>query len=153
MQFKERYLPLACLLEGEFSSFTENRMPSELLNDSIFRHRNKGKPTKMIVIADGDVGANDVQKSNGQVFPLGFDRNTRQTFANKKFLLNCMNYLLDDENMLQLRSREVKLRLLDKKKVLARGKWQFINLAIPLLIVFGYGWATNFMRRKKYRKV
>ena len=65
----------------------------------------------MIVVADGDVAKNDFQRSNGQIFPLGFDRNTKQTFANRIFLLNCVNYLLDDEGMLQLRSREVKLRL------------------------------------------
>jgi ABC-2 type transport system permease protein len=149
-QFREKFLPLGCLLEGSFTSFTENRMPAELTNDPVFKHRSKGKPTKMIVVADGDVAANDVQKSNGQAFPLGYDRNTRQTFANKKFLLNCMNYLLDDENMLQLRSREVKLRLLDKKKLLARGKWQFINLALPLLLVIGYGLVSHFLRRRKY---
>jgi ABC-2 type transport system permease protein len=146
--FRDSYLPVACLLEGEFTSFVENRLPTVLMNDTNFKHIAHGKPTRMIVVADGDVAANDLQR--GQVMPLGFDRNTRQTFANKKFLLNCMNYLLDDENMLQLRSREVKLRLLDKKKVLARSKWQFVNVGLPLIAVILFGIIRFYLRRKKY---
>ncbi|MCU0359552.1 MAG: gliding motility-associated ABC transporter substrate-binding protein GldG, partial [Bacteroidia bacterium] len=115
-QFKDSYQPVACLLEGAFSSFVEYRLPSALLQDSNFKYIDKGKATKMIVVADGDVAANDFMRSTGEIFDLGYDRYTRQTFANKTFLLNCVNYLLDDEGMLQLRSREVKLRLLDKKK-------------------------------------
>jgi ABC-type uncharacterized transport system involved in gliding motility auxiliary subunit len=103
------------------------------------------------VVADGDVAANDYQRTTGQVFPLGFDRNTQQTFANKIFLLNCMNYLLDDEGLLQLRSREVKLRLLDKKKTaLQRPKWQFINVAMPLVVIIGFAMLQFYLRKRKY---
>ncbi|MBL7930456.1 MAG: hypothetical protein JNL60_01055 [Bacteroidia bacterium] len=77
--------------------------------------------------------------------------NTRQTFANKNFLVNCVNYLLDEEGMLQLRSREVKLRLLDKKKLnQQRSKWQFINVGVPLLLVFSFGILQFYLRRRKY---
>ena len=150
-QFINSYQPVSCLLEGQFSSFVENRLPSALRNDTSFKHLDRGKPTKMIVISDGDLARNDYQRSSGQVFPLGFDRNTQQTFANKKFLLNCVNYLLDDEGMLQLRSREVKLRLLDKKKLSTqRGKWQFINVAGPLLLVIAFALLQYYLRRKKF---
>jgi ABC-2 type transport system permease protein len=150
-QFINSYQPMAVLLEGSFSSFVENRLPSALRNDTLFKHLDNGKPTRMIVVADGDVAKNDFQRSSGQIYPLGFDRNTQQTFANKKFLLNCVNYLLDDEGMLQLRSREVKLRLLDKKKVGGqKTKWQMINVAAPLIVVFLFALVQHFGRRKKY---
>jgi len=150
-QFVNSYQPVACLLEGEFTSFVENRLPSVLLSDSSFKHIDHGKKTKMIVVADGDVAKNEYQPNTGQVYPLGFDRNTQQIFANKVFLVNCVNYLLDDEGMLQLRSREVKLRLLDKKKInLQRHKWQLVNVAIPLLIVIVFALAQFYIRRRKY---
>lgn len=152
-QFINSYQPIACLLEGKFTSFVENRLPAALLNDSNFKHIDHGKETKMIVVADGDVARNEYQRSTGQVYPLGFDRNTQQTFANKTFLVNCVNYLLDDEGMLQLRSREVKLRLLDKKKISQqRTKWQFINMALPLIILFIFSFLQFYLRKRKYSK-
>ncbi len=150
-QFINSYQPVACLLEREFNSFVDYRLPHALLNDSNFKYLDKGKKTKMIVVADGDVARNDFQRSTGQMFPLGFDRNTQQTFANKTFLLNCVNYLLDDEGMLQLRSREVKLRLLDKKKIgLQRSKWQIINLGLPLVLVIVFAGIQFYVRKRKF---
>jgi ABC-2 type transport system permease protein len=152
-QFINSYQPIACLLEGKFTSFVENRLPAALLNDTNFKHIDHGKETKMIVVADGDIARNDYQRSTGQVYPLGFDRNTQQTFANKTFLVNCVNYLLDDEGMLQLRSREVKLRLLDKKKISQqRTKWQFINMALPLIALFLFSILQFYLRKRKYSK-
>lgn len=150
-QFINSYQPIACLLEGEFTSFVENRLPYTLASDSNFKHLDYGKKTKMIVVADGDVARNEYHKSTGQVYPLGFDRNTQQTFANKVFLVNCVNYLLDDEGMLQLRSREVKLRLLDKKKInQQRSKWQLINVVVPLLIIISLAVVQFYLRKRKY---
>ncbi len=152
-QFTNSYQPIACLLEGAFSSFVEYRIPVRLLNDSTFKYIDKGKPTKMIVVADGDVARNDFNRGNGQVVELGYDKYSGQKFANKTFLLNCVNYLLDDEGLLQLRSREVKLRLLDKKKVnLQRAKWQFINVALPLLLVIGFAYIQFYIRKRRYTK-
>ncbi|MDI1353699.1 MAG: gliding motility-associated ABC transporter substrate-binding protein GldG [bacterium] len=150
-QFINSYQPVACLLEGKFTSFVENRLPSVLLNDTAFKHIDHGKYTKMIVVSDGDIAKNDYNKTTGQVFPLGFDRNTRQIFANKTFLLNCVNYLLDEEGMLQLRSREVKLRMLDKKKIaLQRSKWQFINVVMPVVCVLIFALLQFYLRKRKY---
>lgn len=152
-QFNTPYQPVACLLEGAFSSFVEYRIPDKLLNDSLFKYIDKGKPTKMIVVADGDVARNDFNRGNGSIYPLGYDKYTQQTFANKTFLLNCVNYLLDDEGMLQLRSREVKLRLLDKKKVnLHRTKWQLINVVMPLVIVILFAYVQFYIRKRRYSK-
>lgn len=150
-QFINSYQPVACLLEGCFSSFVEYRLPSIILNDSNFKYIDKGKLTKMIVVADGDVARNDFQKSTGELFPLGYDKYTKQTFANQTFLVNCVNYLLDDEGMLQLRSREVKLRLLDKKKInLHRIKWQVINVLLPFLLIICFATIQFYLRKRKY---
>jgi ABC-2 type transport system permease protein len=152
-QFNNGYQPVACLLEGAFSSFIEYRIPDRLLNDSLFKYIDKGKPTKMIVVADGDVARNDFNRSNGQISELGYDKYSGQKFANKTFLLNCVNYLLDDEGMLQLRSREVKLRLLDKKKIsLQRTKWQIINVVLPLLVVIVFAYIQFYIRKRRYTK-
>lgn len=149
-QFHNSYQSVACLLEGSFSSVFSNRLPSAILNDSTIAFRDKGVPTKMIVIADGDVAKNDIRPGVGPL-ALGFDRNTGQTFANKTFLLNCINYLVDDEGLLQLRAREVKLRLLDKKKIANHEtKWQIINIALPLGIIIVFGLIQFYLRKKKY---
>ncbi|MCB0410049.1 MAG: gliding motility-associated ABC transporter substrate-binding protein GldG, partial [Flavobacteriales bacterium] len=103
-QFRNSYQTLAVLLEGEFNSVVEYRLPAVLLNDPKFKYLDHGKPTKMIVVADGDIASNEIQFKTGSVLPLGYDKYTQQTFANKNFLLNCVNYLLDDEGLLQLRT-------------------------------------------------
>lgn len=150
-QYINSYQPVACLLEGEFSSFVEYRLPSRLLTDTLFKYVDKGVKTKMIVVADGDVARNDYLRSSGELLPLGYDRYTKRTFANKTFLVNCVNYLLDDETMLQLRAREVKLRLLDMKKIgQHRSKWQIINVLMPLAIIVLFALVQFYLRRKKY---
>lgn len=149
-QFHNSYQPVACLLEGEFQSLYSNRIPAAILRDSSIAYRENGKKTKMIVIADGDVAKNDVRPGMGPM-ALGYDRNTNQVFANKTFLLNCVNYLLDDEGLLQLRTREVKLRLLDKKKIVNQEfKWQMINIVMPLGIIIVLGLLRFYIRKKRY---
>ncbi len=156
-QFSSSYVPVACLLEGEFHSFAENRVPSIFLTDTNFtkKHKfiDKGKYTKMIVVADGDVARNDYNRSSRMPLPLGYDRYSNQRFANRTFLLNCVNYLLDDEGMLQLRSREVTLRLLDKKKITTqRGKWQAVNVLMPVMLLLIFGLIQFFLRKRKFAK-
>ena len=156
-QFLNAYVPIACLLEGEFSSFVEYRLPTILLTDSAFnaKHKyiDKGKKTKMIVVADGDIARNEYSFRERRSYPLGYDKFTNQQYANKTFLLNCVNYLLDDEGMLQLRSREVTLRLLDKKKInLQRGKWQMINVLMPVMLLITFGLIQFFLRKRKFAK-
>lgn len=149
-QFSSPYQAVACLLEGEFNSNYENRLPNAIMNDSAIAFKAHGKKTKMIVISDGDIAKNDFMRKTGPL-PLGFDSYTQQTFANKTFLINCMNYLLDDEGLLQLRAREIKLRLLDKKKIEGKeSKWQLINIALPLGVVILFGMIQFYIRKKKY---
>ena len=150
-QYNNSFQNVACLLEGQFESNYKNRITRRILEDSIFDFKANSKPTKMIVVSDGDIAKNEYQRGTGMIFPVGYDMYTKQQFANKTFLLNCMNYLLDDEGLLQLRSREVKLRLLDKKKTAAQvSKWKFINVGVPLIAIICFGLIQYYIRKKKY---
>jgi len=150
-QYNNSFQNVACLLEGQFESNYKNRITKRILEDSLFDFKANSKPTKMIIVADGDIAKNEYQKGTGMIFPVGYDMYTKQQFANKTFLLNCMNYLLDDEGLLQLRSREVKLRLLDKKKTATQvTKWKFTNVGIPLILIICFGLIQYYIRKKKY---
>ncbi|MFN8116159.1 MAG: gliding motility-associated ABC transporter substrate-binding protein GldG [Bacteroidia bacterium] len=152
-QYTNSFQNVACLLEGQFESNYKNRITSRILEDSIFDFKGKSKPTKMIVVTDGDIAKNEYQRGTGMIFPVGYDIYTKQQFANKTFLLNCMNYLLDDEGLLQLRSREVKLRLLDKKKTATQvTKWKLTNVGLPLLIIICFGIIQFYIRKRRYSK-
>ena len=137
--------PLAVLLEGRFKSVYKNRVkPFELEN-----HLDESEPTKMLVISDGDVIKNDLQ--GGQPLELGFQRYTGNTYGNKEFLLNSVNYLLDDTGLIDIRSKDISLTFLDKEKVATqREKWQLINLAGPLLVLLIFGIAFRYYRKHKY---
>lgn len=152
-QYTNSFQNVACLLEGRFESVYKNRIPSVFMQDSAFDIMEKSKPTRMIVVADGDIAKNEYQRSSGRVMPVGFDSYMNEQFANKTFLLNCMNYLLDDEGLLQLRSREVKLRLLDKKKIAQQtSKWKMINVGMPLAVILLFGLIRFYIRRRKYSR-
>jgi gliding-associated putative ABC transporter substrate-binding component GldG len=134
----------AVLLEGIFPSLFQNRLSEEMaavLRDSLKRpFREKSAPAKMIVIADGDMAANEFS-AQGQPLALGFYRYSGEYFGNKSFLLNCIDYLSGYSELIDTRSKTVMLRLLDEPKVKEeRAKWMWINLAAPpgflLLLAF-----------------
>ncbi|NNK40247.1 MAG: gliding motility-associated ABC transporter substrate-binding protein GldG [Winogradskyella sp.] len=136
---------LAVLLEGEFSSVYENR----ILPFDIDDYKDKSTTTKMVVISDGDVVKNEILKNQPQ--PLGFDRFTGRQFGNKEFLLNVVNYLLDDSGFINIRAKELQIAYLDAEKVDdEKLKWQLINIAIPLVLLFAFGYLFNYFRKKKY---
>ena len=145
--YKAGEQPLAVLLEGRFKSVYKNRIkPIELEN-----HADESLDTKMLVVSDGDVIKNDLQ--GGQPLELGFQRYTGNTYGNKEFLLNAVNYLLDDTGLINLRSRDINLAFLDKEKAAdQRLKWQIINLAGPLLVLLIFGIIFRFYRKHKYVK-
>ena len=152
-QYKNAFQNVACLLEGRFESVFKNRIASAFMQDSVYGYMEKSKPTRMIVVADGDIAKNEYQRNTGMIYPVGYDVYTKNQFANKTFLLNCMNYLLDDEGLLQLRSREVKLRLLDKKRIVTQQtKWKLTNVGLPLLLIMIVGLLQFYIRKKKYSK-
>lgn len=150
--FNRRNLIVGSILEGVFPSAFTNRMVPEGIR-SAERTITESKPTKMVVIADGDVIRNDVQGKgeNMNVLPLGYDRYMNQQFGNKEFLLNAVNYLTDDDGWMSLRSREIKLRLLNKPAIIGqRTFWQVINVVLPLVVLGLFGLAFNFVRKRRY---
>ena len=148
-KFSEGKIPVAYLLEGEFTSLYKNRFIPEGFDSKIFK--DKSKPTKIIVVADGDVARNDVNPRNSQPQQLGFDPLTQYTFANQDLLLNMMSYLMDENGLIKARNKEVKIRPLDKEKIRNnRAYWQLINLGLPLVAVVIFGLGITYSRKRKY---
>ncbi len=146
--FKSGQLPLAVLLEGKFVSLFQYR-PGAKTDELPFKDSITNG--KMIVIADGDVIRNQRKQSTGEIFPLGYDRYTNQQFGNKRFILNCIDYLCDDSGIIEVRAKEIKLRLLDKGKLkIERFKWQVINLGVPILVMILFGLINKRIRKRKY---
>lgn len=139
-------LPMAVLLEGDFHSVYENRvLPFEQNN-----FKGSGKPTKMIVISDGDLVKNQLDK-NFQPVELGFDQRSGNVYDNKDFMINCVNYLLDDTGLINIRSKDLTLPLLDKEKVYASyTQTQLITIGLPLVVLLVFGLLFTYIRKKTY---
>jgi ABC-2 type transport system permease protein len=151
--FSLSYLPVAVLLEGIFPSAFRNRMIPARLKEKLEEIKTESSETKIIVIADADIIRNEVSRLGVEETPspLGRDRYTGELYGNSDFLINCLNYLVDENSIMELRSREMKLRLLDQDKIKGKKlKWQLINVAGPLLIVVIAGIVYNFFRRRRY---
>jgi len=152
-EFNKSNLPVAVLLEGKFTSVFKNRMTGNITDDKNLKIKTESVKTKLIVIADADIIRNDVRRVGLKEtpLPLGQDRYTKQMYGNSDFLINCLNYLVDDNGIMELRSRELKLRLLNTS-LIKQGKfrWQLLNIAGPVLIVILAGFLYNFLRRRTY---
>jgi len=143
--------PEAVLLEGTFTSAYMFRIPPELAENPELGFRDKSKPTRMVVISDGDIIANQFHFKEGYPLPLGFDQYTQQTFGNKELLLNVVNYLTDDSGLISVRSRELKLRLLDTSRIAnERLMWQLLNTLVPVLLILMFGVVKFRVRTRKY---
>ncbi|WP_298883414.1 gliding motility-associated ABC transporter substrate-binding protein GldG [uncultured Polaribacter sp.] len=135
----------AVLLEGDFNSAYKNRVKPFKSN----LYKENSIDNKMIIISDGDIGKNQILK--GEPFDLNRDKWTNQQFGNKDFLINSVDYLLDDVGLIQLRNKSLKIRMLDKQKAFKeRTFWQFINVALPLIILFVFGFIFNYLRKRRY---
>ena len=135
----------AVLLEGDFNSGFKNRIKP--FETTIFKEN--ATHNKMIVIADGDIGKNQILK--GQPTDLASDKWTNEQFGNKDFLLNAVDYLLDDTGLMELRNKTLKINILDKQKAFKeRTFWQFLNVVFPLVLLFAFGFVFNYIRKKKY---
>ena len=153
--FNKHNLPVAVLLEGVFPSAFKNRMVSNLTEDKNLKIRTESRNTRMIVIADADMIRNEVKRSGLKEtpLPLGQDKYTGQLYGNRDFLINCINWLVDKNGIMALRSRELKLRLLNAQMIKKEKlKWQMINLAGPVILVIIGGLFYSYFRRKKYSK-
>ena len=151
--FNSKGKNVAYLLKGSFPSLYANRVPQEIVDDQATDFMEESVPTAMIVVADGDLIRNQIDIRTRKPLPLGFDQYTGITYTNKEFIENAISYLVDGEGLIDIRSRELKVRLLDATKVnKERVKWQVINTLVPIAIIILLGLVMAFVRKKKYSK-
>jgi ABC-2 type transport system permease protein len=149
--FTDGPLPTALLLEGKFPSVFTNRLPKRLLADEGLKFKERSVDTKMIVVSDGDIIRNPVSLSDQKFYALGFDKYTQTLYGNRAFVLNSMNYLCDDSGLLNVRSKEFKIRLLNQAKIESeRYYWQVLNTAAPLVIVLLMGIGFYYWRKRRF---
>ena len=136
----------AVSLEGKFTSAYSTR--SE--RNSYPKFKAQSSPNKMIVIADGDVGRNQIVR--GKALPLGEDLLTKQTYGNEQFLRNALDFLLDDSNLMELRNRNIEARLLDRQRIEEeKTNWQWLNLLLPLAVIGILGGVFFWLRKKRFQ--
>ncbi len=137
--------PLAVLIEGNFNSAFVNRVKPIPLEGAI----ENGTFNKMLVVADGDIIKNQIRQ--GRPLELGYDKWTNNSYGNKEFLVNSINYLLDDTGLINIRTKKIAIPFLDQKKVSAqKTKWQLITVGLPVVLVFLFGLFFHSIRKKKY---
>ncbi|WP_375324260.1 gliding motility-associated ABC transporter substrate-binding protein GldG [Flagellimonas sp. GZD32] len=138
-------LPLAVLIEGNFTSMYKNRVKPLKLQNTL----EEGPENKMIVISDGDIIKNQLR--NGRPLELGYDKWTNSFYGNKEFLVNSTNYLLDNTGLINIRNKKVSIPLLDVKKIAAqKTKWQLVNIGLPLMLTILFGVFFGFYRKRKF---
>ena len=151
--FNAKGKTVAYLLKGSFTSLYANRIPQEIVDDQATDFMEESKPTAMIVVADGDLIRNQIDIRTRKPLPLGFDQYTQNTYANKEFIENAISYLVDGEGLIDIRSRELKVRLLDMTKISReRTQWQIVNTLVPIALIVALGFVMAFIRKKKYSK-
>ncbi|MBO6515255.1 MAG: gliding motility-associated ABC transporter substrate-binding protein GldG [Bacteroidia bacterium] len=153
--FRKPYNMAAVLVEGEFQSLFAHRRAMK--SKSPIEFKEKVENNAMIMIADGDLIRNETNKERTQIYPLGYDKYATRAagkpieFANRKFFLNCVDYLCDESNLIEVRSKKITLRLLDKARVKSeKTKWQMINMVVPIVLLILFGLVNAFIRKKRY---
>jgi ABC-2 type transport system permease protein len=153
-KFDKPNQPIAVMLEGKFPSNFENRVTAEQLASMQslgMKYEPLSKPTKMLVVSDGDVARNEYDALKGALLPLGFNKIERYKFANKDFLLNTIEYMLDDNGIIEARSKDVKLRLIDTVKAKNDATLiTLVNILLPLIFLGSFGMFYFWRRKKKY---
>ncbi|RIV30561.1 gliding motility-associated ABC transporter substrate-binding protein GldG [Flagellimonas lutimaris] len=138
-------LPLAVLIEGNFTSMYKNRVKPLKLQNTL----EEGPENKMIVISDGDVIKNQLR--NGRPLELGYDKWTNSFYGNKEFLVNSTNYLLDNTGLINIRNKKVSIPLLDVKKIAKqKTKWQLVNIGFPVVLTLLFGLFFSYYRKRKF---
>ncbi len=151
--FTRQWIPTGVLVEGSFNSVFKNRMNSNLGLPGDFKLIAEGKPSKMIFVSDGALIANKVTFSAGQYLPLplGYDKISNVTFGNKEFLVNSIYFLCDDSGLMELRSRAMQMRLIDKVRLREnKSMWQLVNVLAPVILILCAGLLFLFLRRRRY---
>ncbi len=151
--FSQKSQNVAYLLKGEFESLYSNRMTSEIVESKEIGFKTSSKPTSMIVVADGDLIRNQFHIPKGYPLPLGFDQYTQITYGNKDFIENAVSYLVDGEGLIEVRNRELKIRLLDANKINNDALiWQVVNVLLPSIVVILFGIVLAIIRKRRFTK-
>lgn len=149
--FQDGPKPVGFLLEGAFTSLFRNRLAPAGVQDT--KVKEQGVPTKIAVFSDGDLVRNEINTRTGQAYELGFDRYNNITFANRDLAMNTIHYLLDSEGLINVRSKEIVLRPLDKVRVREeKTYWQLLNLVAPIVLLGVFGVSRYYLRKRKYER-
>jgi ABC-2 type transport system permease protein len=153
-KFDKGNQPLAVMLEGQFPSLYENRVTAEqfaALQQLGLQYSPLSKATKMLIVGDGDIARNEYDTQKGATLPLGYNRFEKYKFANKDFLLNAVEYMLDDKGIIEARGKEIKLRLMDSERAKADSTFlASVNILLPMGLVGLFGAFFLWRRKKKY---
>ncbi len=154
--FDKQHLPVAVLLEGKFTSLYSNRLGKSTLDSFSQVYRQPFQPSvdnnKMIVISDADIVSNVFSQKDGPM-EMGFNQFTNVQYANKDFILNSIEYLVNPSGILETRAKDYTLRLLDVKKIDSeKGFWEILNIGLPVALVILFGLLYNMLRKRKYQK-
>lgn len=140
---------VAYLLEGTFTSLFKNRILPDIADPGSFVE--ESSPTKLVVVADGDLVRNDINRSNGNPLPLGYDPITDRSYANKDFVINTLSYLTDENGLINARRKEIQIRPLDQVKVEESALfYQILNLVGPIILIIIFGVGKAYLRKRKY---
>ncbi|MEI6555403.1 MAG: gliding motility-associated ABC transporter substrate-binding protein GldG [Paludibacter sp.] len=151
--FNVGYVPVSVAMEGNFESVFANRMVPKGL-PSNYPIIKRSMNTRQIVVASGGIIRNEISLKDSTTIPLGFDRYMNQQFGNKDFIQNAVLYLADDDGWMQLRNREMKLRLLNKRLVNdEKLLWQVVNVLTPLILLLIFGIVYQIIRKRKYTRI
>ena len=151
-EFQSRPKSVGVLLEGAFTSNFRNRPVPEEITDKVTIPE-KGKAARIIVVGDGDILKNQINTQDGSALPLGYDRYTQKQYGNKNFLLNIADYLTDDSGIIELRNKEIRIRLLDRAKVRdEKLTWQLLNILLPLALLAIFAAVWHFYRKTRFAK-
>jgi ABC-2 type transport system permease protein len=154
-EFKQQFVPVAVMLEGVFSSAFANRMINDFVDKQPYQFVSESKQTKLLLVADASIIKNEVKYTarGPMISALGFDRYTQQTFGNKDFIINAIHYLTDEAGLMQLKAKNYKLRLLDKKKVKTFKELIYLsNIVLPVILIILTSIIIQYYRKKKYAK-
>ena len=152
-EYAFKYLPLAVLVEGEFTSAYDGILPIEFDTIKQFGFTRKSPETRQIFISDGDVIRNYFNSKTNQPYPAGYDMYTRTIYDNTDLLLNCVNYLCADDDLLQIRSKSFKIGTLNPQKVREESKfYAILNITIPLGIIAIMGFVMILIRKRSYAR-
>ena len=155
-KFNNGLQPVAVILEGSFPSLFENRVNEQqlqVLQKLGQTFKTQSISTKMLVVSDGDIARNDIDAQKNTSLPLGYNKVERYKFANKDFLLNAIEYMLDDNGIIAARSKDVRLRLLNAPRAKAEMNfWRFINIGVPLIVLVLAGIFFTWRRKVNWAK-